>query len=160
VETHFAPAVENALMQRWEPIQRNQLHYLITWNTRGLRPVLKGRHIETIRGLVQMACDERGLDLVEVVVGTDHVHVLVGLKASQSVASVVRELKGRTSMELMLRHPELRVWLRGNLVWDERHAVETVSSSRLVAMRDRLLQTHREVFMSDTHDHEDWAAAS
>ena len=40
---------------------------------------------------------------------------------SMSVASAVREMKGRTSVALMAQFPELRVWLRGNLVWDERY---------------------------------------
>jgi putative transposase len=138
--------VQKALMQSWEPIYRSQLHYLITWSTRGRRPVLKDRHLEAIQSLVRAACDERGYELVEVVAGADHVHVLVGLKPAQSVASAVRELKGRTTMSLLQSHPELRVWLRGNLVWDERYAVETVSPLRLDAMRARLADTHRPLF--------------
>jgi hypothetical protein len=34
------------------------------------------------------------------------------------------------------------VWLRGNLVWDERYAVETVSALRLERVRDRLRALH------------------
>jgi REP element-mobilizing transposase RayT len=77
------------------------------------------------------------------VAGADHVHALFGLRPAQSVASAVRELKGRTSMSLMAQFPELRVWLRGNLVWDERYAVETVSPLRIDALRERLEQRHR-----------------
>ena len=46
-------------------------------------------------------------------------------------------------MTLMSDHPELRVWLRGNLLWDERYAVETVSPLRMEQMRERMLNTHR-----------------
>lgn len=160
METNLALPVHHALMQRWEPIYRSQLHYLITWSTRGRRPVLKERHLEAIQQLVQTACDDRGFDLVEIVAGSDHVHVLVGLKPEQSVASAVRELKGRTTMALLQRFPELRVWLRGNLVWDERYAVETMSASRLEATRERLKNTHRRMFDHDMPEHDAWAAAS
>ena len=158
MDTHLAPPVRSALIQRWEPLYRSQLHYLVTWSTRGRRPVLKERHTQALLSLIRTVCEERGFGLVEVVAGHDHVHVLVGLKPAQSVASAVRELKGRTSMALLERFPELRVWLRGNLVWDERYAVETVSPLRVDKLRDRLANLHRPSFGSDLP--EDFAAAS
>ena len=158
MESKLAVPVQKALMQGWEPLYRSQLHYLVTWSTRGRRPVLKDRHLEAIHTLVRSACEDRGIALVEVVAGADHVHVLFGLKPAQSVASAVRELKGRTSMALLQDYPELRVWLRGNLVWDERYAVETVSPLRVDRIRDRLLHTHRT--LREPLHREDWAAAS
>jgi len=156
VEHDLAAHVREAVLKRWEPLYRSQLHYLVTWSTRGRRPVLKDRHIEALRALIRTACEERGFALVEVAAGHDHVHVLFSLKPAQSVASAVRELKGRASMSLLEHFPELRVWLRGNLVWDERYAVETVSPLRLEHVRERLGHAHRSPFGSD----EDVAAAS
>jgi putative transposase len=158
VDTNLALPVHQALMQRWEPLYRSQLHYLVTWSTRGRRPVLKDRHTDELTTLIRSVCEDRGIGLVEVVAGHDHVHVLFGLKPAQSVASAVRELKGRTSMVLLERFPELRVWLRGNLVWDERYAVETVSPARVERVRERLGNTHRSLFDHDRF--EDLAAAS
>ena len=158
MDTNLAPPVQQALMQRWEPLYRSQLHYLVTWSTRGHRPVLKDRHIEAIHELVRATCEDRGFGLVEVAAGPDHVHVLFGLKPAQSVASAVRELKGRTTMTLLQRYPELRVWLRGNLVWDERYAVETVSPLRVDKLRERLDSAHRPQDPPELAD--DWAAAS
>ena len=152
MELELAPQVKQALGNRWEPIYRSQLHYLVTWSTRGRRPVLKERHIDALKSLIRTTCEERDFELVDVVAGQDHVHVLFGLRPAQSVASAVRELKGRTSMALMAQFPELRVWLRGNLVWDERYAVETVSAARVEHVRTRLRALH-------AHD-EDLAAAS
>jgi REP element-mobilizing transposase RayT len=68
--------------------------------------------------------------------------VLVALKPSQSVASIIRELKGKTAMELLEAFPELRVWLRSNLLWDERYSVETVSAPRVERVRNRLRALH------------------
>ena len=158
MDTNLALPVHQALMQRWEPLYRSHLHYLVTWSTRGRRPVLKERHIEALHSLIRTACEDRGFGLIEVVAGHDHVHVLFGLKPAQSVASAVRELKGRSSVTLLERFPELRVWLRGNLVWDERYAVETVSPLRVDRIRGRLAQVHGTRF--DNARGEDFAAAS
>ena len=68
--------------------------------------------------------------------------MLFGLRPTQSVATAVREIKGRTGMELLRQFPELRVWLRGNITWDERYAVETVSATRIDKVRERLRMLH------------------
>ena len=138
----LAPEVRESLLGRWEPLSRSQLHYLVTWGTRGRRPVLRERHVRALEELLQQTCDDRGFALLETSAGPDHVHILVGLRPTQSVASVIRELKGRTGMALLDGFPELRVWLRGNLTWDERYAVETVSAARLDRVRARLRALH------------------
>lgn len=142
MERALAPHVNAALLGRWEPLCRSQLHYLVTWSTRGRRPVLKDRHLALLGEMVADLCAERGFTLLEASAAQDHVHVLLALRPAQSVASAVRELKGKTGMALMSRFPELRVWLGGNLVWDERYAVETVSPARLGKVQARLRALH------------------
>lgn len=138
----LAPKVNAALLGRWEPVYRSQLHYLVTWSTRGRRPVLKDRHLAMLGEMVASLCNERSITLLEIAAAQDHVHVLFGLRPAQSVASAVRELKGKTGMALLSRFPELRVWLGGNLMWDERYAVETVSPARLPKVQSRLRTLH------------------
>lgn len=151
MEQSLAPQVKESLLGRWESVYRSQLHYLIFWGTRGRRPVLRERHVHALQHLIRVVCDERGYRLLECLVASDHVHLLLGLRPTQSVATAVREIKSRTGMALLTQYPELRVWLRGNLTWDERYAVETVSASRLEKVRERLRAQHAQ---------EDLAAAS
>jgi REP element-mobilizing transposase RayT len=138
----LAPEVQASLLEQWEPIHRNQLHYLITWSTRGRRTALRDRHVRALECELRSICGERGIPLLEVCAGPDHVHVLLGLKSTHSVASVVRELKGRTGMSLIERFPELRVWLKSNLLWDGRYSIELVSQPRLEPVRARLRALH------------------
>ena len=140
--SRLGPEIAEALAGRWEPVYRSQLHYLVTWGTRGRRPVLKERHVRMLQDLIQQVCDERGFGLIEVAAGNDHVHLLVAIRPSQSIASVVRELKGLAAAALFTKFPELRVWLRGNLMWDERYSVETVSAVRVDRVQSRLRELH------------------
>ena len=142
MDSTLAPKVNAALLGRWEPVYRSQLHYLVTWSTRGRKPVLKDRHLAMLNQMLAALCEERGIALLETAAAQDHVHVFFGLRPSQSVASAVRELKGKTGMALMSRFPELRVWLGGNLMWDERYAVETVSPARVPKVQSRLRTLH------------------
>ena len=142
MERALAPDIRDSLLHRWEPMYRSRLHYLVTWSTRGRRPVLRDRHVQALEALIRQACEEREYSLFEVAAGTDHVHVLIALRPSQSISSVIRELKGRAGVALLADFPELRVWLRGNLVWDERYAVETVSAARIDSLSERLRSVH------------------
>jgi len=143
VNPKLAPHSSKPLLGRWEPVYRSQLHYLVTWSTRGRKPVLKERHLQALQRLIPELCEERSIGLVDVAVGQDHVHVLFGLRPSQSVATAVREIKSRVGLSLLSHYPELRVWLGGNLVWDDRYAVETVSPARLQRVQERLRERHR-----------------
>jgi putative transposase len=138
----LAPEVQATLLRQWEPIQRNQLHYLVTWSTRGRRPALRARHVRALEQELRGICGERGIPLLEMCAGADHVHVLIALRTTHSVASVVRELKGRAGMSLIASFPELRVHLSSNLVWDDRYSLEMVSQSRLEPVRARLRALH------------------
>jgi len=138
----LAPEVQEILSRGWEPMYRSQLHYLVTWSTRARRPVLKDRHVHALSQQITRVCEERGYSLLEVAAGPDHVHVLLAIRPSQSIASVIRELKGRAATSLLPAFPELRVWLRGNLMWDERYAVETVSAARVPRVQERLRALH------------------
>ena len=95
MDQSLAPKVNEALLGRWEPVYRSQLHYLVTWSTRGRRPVLKDRHVAMLGEMVATLCDERSIALLEFAAGQDHVHVLFGLRPAQSVASAVRTLGSR-----------------------------------------------------------------
>lgn len=159
MESKQAPGLDAALLGRWEPVYRSQLHYLVTWSTRGRRPVLKTTHAETLETLIATLCEDRDYPLVDLRVGRDHVHLLLALRPTQSIASAVREIKGRTGMDLLQRHPELRVWLGGNLVWDERYAVETVSPSRVEKVQARLHAAHHRD-ATESHTFEDFRRAS
>src|SRR5262249_47918405 len=142
MESTLAPRISPTLRGKWEPVYRSRLHYLVTWSTRGRKPILREKHGETIRRRLTSIGRERTIELCEIAVGSDHVHVLFSLPPSHSAASAVRELKGRLGVELMSDHPELRVWLGGNLAWDEHYAIETVSHARLERVRELLRARH------------------
>jgi putative transposase len=142
MSTSNAPDLNAALLGRWEPVYRSRLHYLVRWATRARKPVLKPRHAAKLTELLPRLCEDRHVTLVELATGPDHVHLLLALRPAQSVASVVRDLKGRSGVTLLSDHPELRVWLGANLLWEDRYSVETVSPIRLERVRERLRVLH------------------
>jgi putative transposase len=152
VNDKLTPRVHEALNRQWEPVYRSSLHYLVAWTTRGRKPVFRDRHIVKLQELIPSLCDERGIDLLELAATKDQLSLLIGLRPTHSVATAVREIKSRAGLELLSSFPELRVWLGGNLLWDDRYAVETVSAARLEQLRESL--------RSDRDPHQPMARAS
>lgn len=138
MKDELTPRVHEALNRQWEPVYRSCLHYLVGWSTRARKPVLRERHVAKLRELIPALCDERGIDVLEVSASRDRVQLLFGLRPTHSVATAVREIKSRAGLELLSLFPELRVWLGGNLMWDDRYSVETVSATRLEQARESL----------------------
>ena len=56
----------------------------------------------------------------------DHIHVMIQIKPSESVAHVVQMLKGGTSKVIRNEFPELEEFLWGDSFWADGYFAETV----------------------------------
>ncbi|MBI3829492.1 MAG: IS200/IS605 family transposase [Planctomycetes bacterium] len=105
------------------------LHYHLVFSTKNREPLIlpawRARLHEYLGGTV------RGLGGIPEEVGgvADHVHLLVGLKATHGLADFMRELKKCSSMWV---HDE---WGRPPFAWQEGYAAFTVSPTAREAVR-------------------------
>ena len=139
----FGPSVSDRVSDRlteraWMPVCVARLHYHLTWSTRGKAPVLVGNRVATLRAIVDALCKERGIQLQAMAVTPSQVRLVVSLRPSQLAASVVRELKGRSALALLRQCPDVRVSLGGNLAWNDRYAMATVSPRQLPRLTAKL----------------------
>lgn len=104
------------------------LHYHIVFSTKERRPFIKpawrSKLHEYLGGTI------RGLGGVPEIVGgvEDHVHLLVGLRATHCLADFMQELKKASSMWAAEKHEPL-------FSWQEGYAAFTVSWTHLEAAR-------------------------
>jgi len=122
----------------WVPLCVSRLHFHVTWTTRGRQAVLTGRRVETARAILNLLAQERGVRLEAVAVLPDRVHLIASLRPTDCVASVVRELRGKSALRLLRELPELRVALGGHLMWNETYGIATVSPGKLAQRTARL----------------------
>jgi REP element-mobilizing transposase RayT len=124
----------------WQPVCVARLHYHLSWSTRGKSPVLVGKRALALRAVLEELCRERGTLLQAVSIAPTQVRLVVSLRPSQLAASVVRELKGRSALALLRQCPDVRVALGGNLAWNDRYALATVSPRQLARLVERFSQ--------------------
>src|ERR1700684_1347306 len=100
------------------------LHYHIVFSTKERRPLVRAewrpRLHEYLGGTV------RGLDGIAESVGgvEDHVHLLVGLRATHCLADFLRELKKASSAWILKNHDT-------QFEWQDGYAAFTVSATHL-----------------------------
>jgi REP element-mobilizing transposase RayT len=133
-----SPTFARTSDREWQPVCIARLHYHLAWSTRGKSPVLTGRRETALRAILTELCHERGFLLQAVSVTPTQVRLVVSLRPSQLAASAVRELKGRSALALLRHCPDLRVALGGNLAWNDRYALATVSPRQLPRLAQKL----------------------
>ena len=83
---------------------------------------LYGRLREDVRDVIKTLCQNKGVEIVEGAVCVDHVHLCVCIPPKMSVSSFMGYLKGKSTLMIYDKHPELQskwsiaFWARGYYV--------------------------------------------
>ncbi|MCX7099699.1 MAG: IS200/IS605 family transposase [Methylococcales bacterium] len=122
------------------------LHYHIVFGTKNRLPLIEAEWLPRLHEYIGGTI--RGLGGFPEGIGgvADHVHLLVSLKATHSLADVMRELKKASS-----------VWVHNTLgnkqfAWQEGYAAFTVSASALDAVRRYIANQEQHHRVKSFHD--------
>ena len=83
---------------------------------------LYGRLREDVSDVIKTLCQNKGVEIVEGAVCVDHVHLCVCIPPKMSVSSFMGYLKGKSTLMIYDKHPELQskwskaFWARGYYV--------------------------------------------
>ena len=92
---------------------------------------LYGRLKEDVREIISTLCKYKDVEIVEGAVCPDHVHICVSIPPKLSISSFMGYLKGKSTLMIYDRHPELQskwskaFWARGYYVATVGNITET-----------------------------------
>jgi putative transposase len=101
--------------------------YHIVWTPKCRFRILKGNVGKEVYRQIWILSEQLKIQIVELNVQIDHVHLLVKIPPKLSVSEVMGHLKGRTAIRLFSKFPYLRkhkLW--GNHFWAKSYCVDTV----------------------------------
>ena len=75
---------------------KHRLKYHLVWIPKYRKRVLQGKLAERLKELLKEASEVNGWEIEELLVMTDHIHILIQLKPKKSVPKVMQILKGWT----------------------------------------------------------------
>ena len=105
---------------------KHRLRFHLVWIPKYRKRVLRGKIAARIKQLLYEACKVNNWLLSEMNVQEDHVHILVQIWRRESLADVVKRLKGGTSKVIRAEFPELEEFLWGDSFWADGYFAETV----------------------------------
>jgi putative transposase len=105
---------------------KHRLQVHLVWIPKYRKRVLRGKVAVRLKRLLYEACKMNRWWIGELSIQEEHVHVMIQLKPSDSVASVVQVLKGGTSKVIRKEFPELEEFLWGESFWADGYFAESV----------------------------------
>lgn len=101
--------------------------YHVVWCPKYRRKVLVGAVEERLKELISETCQKLHVELLEIEVMPDHLHLLLDVNPHFGIHKAVKQLKGVTSHVLRREFPELRTKLPS--LWTNSYFVSTVGGA-------------------------------
>ena len=116
-------------MAKWKKLSHvvYQCMYHIVWCPKYRYRILKGAVASEVGEAIRMLCEWKRVDVVELNVREDHVHIVVSVPPRLAISHVMGVLKGKTAIKLFKSFPSLKrrpYW--GNHFWARGYCVSTV----------------------------------
>jgi putative transposase len=103
-----------------------QCEYHIIWCPKYRFKILRGALQRSVEEILRQLCDLKKLEILEMNIQEDHVHMVLSILPKFSVSEVVGFLKGKCAIKIFDKHLELkkRYWRRH--FWAKGYCVSTV----------------------------------
>jgi len=103
----------------------HRLCYHIVFIPKYRKHIMQGRLCQRLSQLIYEAARINRWFIHEFEIKEDHVHIMIQIPPSISVAKMVMFLKGGTSRVIRQEFPELQEWLWGDSLWQDGYFAET-----------------------------------
>ena len=101
--------------------------YHVVFAPKYRRQIIYGKIKADIGKILRQLCDQKGIEIIEAELCPDHVHMLISIPPKYSVAQIMGYLKGKSTLMLYDRHPELQSkWDKA--FWARGYYVETIGN--------------------------------
>ena len=91
--------------------------------------VFYGEKKVEIGKILRQLCEWKGVEIQEAEVCPDHIHMLVSIPPKVAVSSFMGYLKGKSSLMIYEKYPELRYKYRNRDFWCRGYYVDTVGKN-------------------------------
>lgn len=101
--------------------------YHVVWCPKYRRKVLVDGIDVRLKELIETICEESNIDIIEIEIMPDHVHLLIEVDPQYGINRAVRHIKGSTSHILRSEFPKLKSRLP--TLWTNSYFVSTVGGA-------------------------------
>ena len=103
--------------------------YHVVWCPKYRRKVLRDNISERLKELIKEKCSEIRVDIIEMEIMSDHVHLLIEVDPQYGVNKAIKSIKGYTSY--MLRKEFVELTTKLPTLWSNSYFISTVGGAPL-----------------------------
>ena len=123
--------------------------YHIVFAPKYRRQVIYGRLKAEIGKILRTLCERKGVEILEAEACANHIHMLVSIPPKLSVSDFMGYLKGKSTLMLYDRHPELQSkWDKA--FWARGYYVETIGNITDAAVQKYIYEQAEESRREDS----------
>jgi putative transposase len=116
-------------MSKWERIAHvlYECTYHIVWTPKYRYRILQGDVAEFVEEKIRTVCEWKGVEILELNVRIDHVHMVVVIPPKISISELMGMVKGKSAIALFQKSHKLKkkpYW--GNHFWSRGYCVSTI----------------------------------
>ena len=103
-----------------------QCKYHIVWCPKYRFRILKGAVEKSVKEIIKQLCEWKKLEILEMNIQEDHIHVILSIPPKFAVSEVVGFLKGKCAIKMFDKHLTLKKRYWGRHFWAKGYCVSTV----------------------------------
>ena len=103
--------------------------YHIVFAPKYRRQIIYGKIKQDIGQTLRKLCEYKGIEIHEAEACKDHIHMLVSIAPKYSVSQIMGYLKGKSSLMIYEKYPELKYKYRNREFWCRGYYVDTVGKN-------------------------------
>ena len=100
--------------------------YHFVWCPKYRFRVLRRDIGRSVEGIIEQLCDWKKLEILELNILRDQIHLILSIPPKYLVSEVVGFLKGKSAIKVLDRYPGLKKRYRGRHFWARGYCVSTV----------------------------------
>ena len=125
--------------------------YHLVWCPKRRRDVFKTPEVrERANTVIREICEAYGIEITEMEVAVDHLHLMLSFPPSRSIGEVVRIIKSISARTLFREFPWLRRRLWSGEVWEDGYFVRTVGDRMTSDVIQKYIRYHQEAEQGPT----------
>ena len=122
-----------------------ECRYHLVWSTKYRKKALKDEHMrEACKDYLQQIAEQYGMNILNLEVDIDHLHIYIEIPPQKSVGSAVGILKSKSARLMFKQYPVLKKMLWAGNLWEGSYFVRAVGEGVTAAMIDKYIDQHSE----------------
>lgn len=116
--------------------------YHVVWAPKYRKKVLHGEMQKRVKEIFQEIAEHYEIEITEMEVDIEHVHILCSFPPRYSIAQIVGRLKSLSAREIFQEFPQIKKKLWGGELWEDGYFVRTVGDAVSAEIVQKYIQRH------------------